>query len=284
MSALAIGWISIGAGMALMAAGFPIGVALGSVSFIGIWMITSETAAWGMLTAIPYNFAGSWDLSAVPMFLFMGFIAANSGLTKGLFKAMQMFLIRLPGGLACASVGACAMFSAVSGSSVATAAAMARIAVPEMLRAKYDPGLASGVIASAGTLGSLIPPSVLIILYGIFAEVSIGTLFIAAVLPGLLSAGMFMAMIIGRVLIKPSLAPAQTQPFSRAEKIAAVREIWPLPLLVLGVLGGIMAGVFTPRTSSGRGQISRTAAIFSARLKGCVCACLLYTSPSPRDS
>ena len=113
MSALAIGWISIGAGMALMAAGFPIGVALGSVSFIGIWMITSETAAWGMLTAIPYNFAGSWDLSAVPMFLFMGFIAANSGLTKGLFKAMQMFLIRLPGGLACASVGACAMFSAV---------------------------------------------------------------------------------------------------------------------------------------------------------------------------
>ena len=80
MSALAIGWISIGAGMALMAAGFPIGVALGSVSFIGIWMITSETAAWGMLTAIPYNFAGSWDLSAVPMFLFMGFIAANSGL------------------------------------------------------------------------------------------------------------------------------------------------------------------------------------------------------------
>lgn len=253
MSGLAIGWICIAAGMALMAAGFPIGVALGSVSFIGIWIITSETAAWGMLTAIPYNFAGSWDLSAIPMFLFMGFIAAHSGLTKGLFRAMQIFLLRLPGGLACASVGACAMFSAVSGSSVATAAAMARIAVPEMLRAKYDPGLASGVIASAGTLGSLIPPSVLIILFGIFAEVSIGTLFIAAVIPGLLSAFMFMAMIVGRVLIKPSLAPAQKTPFSREEKIAALREVWPLPLLILGVLGGIMAGVFTPTEAGAMG-------------------------------
>ena len=254
MTGLTVGWIAIAAGMALMAAGFPIGVALGSVSFVGIWLIASESAAWGMLKAIPYNFAGNWDLSAVPMFLFMGFIAANSGLTNGLFKAMQIFLSRLPGGLACASVGACAMFSAVSGSSVATAAAMSRIAVPEMLRAKYDPALATGVIASAGTLGSLIPPSILIILYGIFAEVSIGTLFIAAFIPGLLSAVMFVAMIIGRTLMRPSIAPRVHRRYNSQEKLAALRVVWPLPLLVLGVLGGIMTGVFTPTEAGAIGS------------------------------
>jgi len=246
MSSLAIGWSCIGVGMLLMAGGFPIGVALGAVSFVGIWLIASESAAWGMLKAIPFNSAGSWDLTAVPMFLFMGYIAANTGLTKGLFRAMQIFLVRLPGGLACASVGACALFSAVSGSSVATAAAMCRIAVPEMLRAKYDPGLATGVIASAGTLGSLIPPSILIVLYGIFAEVSIGTLFIAAFIPGFLSALMFMVMIVGLAVWRPSLAPRVERHFTTTDRLNALREIWPLPVLIFGVLGGIMAGLFTP--------------------------------------
>lgn len=255
MSALAIGWISIALGFGLMALGFPIGLALGSVSFVGIWIIASDAAAWGMLRAIPYNFAGSWELSAVPMFLFVGFLAAKAGLTRGLFRAAQVFIGRFPGGLACASVGACAAFSAVSGSSVATASAMARIAVPEMLRMGYQPALASGVIASSGTLGSLIPPSVLLILYGIFAEVSIGTLFIASIIPGILSALMFTAMVIGRVTINPSLAPASNQRFSAQEKIAALRDVWPLPVLILGVLGGILSGICTPTEAGAIGAL-----------------------------
>lgn len=253
MSSLAIGWLCIAAGMGLMAIGFPIGVALGSVSFVGIWIITSDTAAWGMLKATPFNFAGSWELTAVPLFLFMGFIAANTGLTKGLFRAMQIFLSRLPGGLACASVAACALFSAVSGSSVATAAAMSRIAVPEMLRARYEPGLATGVVASAGTLGSLIPPSILMVLYGIFAEVSIGTLFIAAFIPGFLSALCFMAMVVARVSINPDIAPRVVKTYTATEKLEAVKDIWPLPVLVLGVLGGIVVGVITPSEAGAAG-------------------------------
>ncbi|WP_137391582.1 TRAP transporter large permease [Rhodoligotrophos defluvii] len=253
MSSLAIGWVALAAALLLMAGGVPIGVAMGLVSFIGIWAIASDVAAWGMLKAIPYNFAGSWDLTAIPMFLLMGFIAANAGLTAGLFRAMRILLWRLPGGLACASVGACALFSAVSGSSVATAAAMAKITVPEMLRARYQPALATGVVASAGTLGSLIPPSVILVLYGIFAEVSIGALFVAAVIPGLLSALVFMLLIITRVSINPSLAPRTDEHFSRAEKLEAVREVWPLPVLIIGVIGGIMLGIFTPTEAGGVG-------------------------------
>ena len=123
---------------------------------------------------------------------------------------------------------------------------MARIATPEMLRFRYDPGLASGVIASAGTLGSLIPPSILMILYGYFAEVSIAKLFMAGFIPGLLSALMFSAMIVVRASITPALAPPVTERFTREEKIAALREVWPMPVLIVGVLSGIFVGLFTP--------------------------------------
>ncbi len=273
MSNLAIGTVGICVVMVLMALRFPIGAALGLVSFVGIWAVTGPSAAWGILSAIPYNFAGSWDLSAVPMFLFMGYVASSSGLTSGLFRTMRIFLARLPGALACASVGACALFSAVSGSSVATSAAMSRIAVPEMLRAKYDHGLAAGVIASAGTLGSLIPPSILLVLYGIFAGVSIGKLFIAAFIPGFLSAAVFMAMIMTRARLDPKLAPPAHETFTREEKRAALKDIWPLPTLVLGVLGGIMAGFFTATEagavgallalaiSASRGQLTRSSIV-----------------------
>ena len=159
---------------------------------------------------------------------------------------MRLFLSRLPGGLGVASVGACALFAAASGSSVATAAAMARIATPEMLRYRYDPGLASGVVAASGTLGSLIPPSVLMVLFGYFAEVSIGQLFIAGVLPGLLSALIYMAMIVGRAIANPEIAPRVDEHPTLQKKMHALREIWPLPLLIGGVLSGIFLGVFTP--------------------------------------
>lgn len=246
MDNVTIGIVATLAGLALAMLRIQIGVALGIVSFFGIAAIVNFTAAWGIVTAIPYNFVGDWNLTAVPMFLLMGYIAFAAQLTGGLFRAMRVFMSRLPGGLAVASVMACAMLAAASGSSVATSSAMARIATPEMLKYRYDPGLAAGVVASAGTLGSLIPPSILMVLYGYFAEVSIAKLFVAGFIPGFLSAAMFSAMIIIRVSLKPSLAPRVTESFTRAEKLEAIRDIWPMPVLIISVLVGIFIGIFTP--------------------------------------
>lgn len=246
MSNVAIGFLGLFLGLALVAFRVQIGVALGVVSFFGIAAVVNWRAAWGVVSSVPFNFVGDWNLTAIPMFLLMGYVASFSGLTAGLFKAMRIFMSRLPGGLAIASVGACGMMSAASGSSVAVSAAFARIATPEMLKYKYDPGLASGVIASAGTLGSLIPPSILMLLYAYMAEVSVAKVFMAGFLPGLLSMLMFAAMIFIRVKLNPNLAPPVKETFSREEKLQVLTQVWPLPVLILGVLVGIFIGVFTP--------------------------------------
>jgi tripartite ATP-independent transporter DctM subunit len=259
-----IGAVATLIGLGLVALRVQIGVALGIVSFFGIAAILNMRAAWGIVTAVPFNFVGDWNLTAVPMFLLMGYVAFAADLTAGLFRAMRILLSRLPGGLAVASVGACAMLAAASGSSVATSSAMARIATPEMLRYKYDPGLASGVIASSGTLGSLIPPSILMVLYGYFAEVSIAQLFMAGFLPGVLSALMFAGMIVTRATLNPALAPVVRERFTRAEKIDALREVWPMPVLILGVLSGIFLGWFTP-TEAGAVGAALALALAAAR-------------------
>ena len=258
MSGITIGIIGVLAGLALIALRVPIAVALGIVSFLGIIELTNVRAAWGIITAVPFNFIGNWSFTAVPMFLLMGYVCTTSGMTTGLFRAMRVCLSRLPGGLAIASVGACSMFAAASGSSVATASAMARIAVPEMLRHKYHPGLSTGVIAASGTLGSLIPPSILMVLYGVYAEVSIGKLFMAGFLPGLLSAALYIAMIISRVKLNPALAGEVDESFSAKEKWSAIKEVWALPALIVFVLGGIFGGLFTPTEAGAVGAFFAT--------------------------
>ncbi|WP_347309960.1 TRAP transporter large permease [Defluviimonas sp. SAOS-178_SWC] len=246
MSNVAIGFTGIGIGLILLAFRIQIGVSLGLVSFVGIGILVSFKAAWGIITAIPFNFVGDWNLTAIPMFLLMGFVASEAGLSTGLFRAMRILLSWMPGGLAVSSVGANAVLAAASGSSVATASAFARIATPEMLRYGYHPGLATGVIAAAGTLGALIPPSILMVLYGFLAEVSVAKLFAAGVVPGILTALAFSAMIIIRCLITPSLAPRVNDKFTPAEIRVAMWETWPLPVIILGVLLGIFLGIFTP--------------------------------------
>ncbi|RAI02207.1 C4-dicarboxylate ABC transporter [Acuticoccus sediminis] len=265
MDNLTIGFVGLGAGFLLLLLRVQIGVALGIVSFFGIGMMLNMRAAWGILTAIPFNFVGDWNLTAIPMFLLMGFVASESGISAGLFRAMRILLSWLPGGLAVASVGACALLSAASGSSVATASAFARIATPEMLRYRYHPGLATGVIAAAGTLGSLIPPSILMVLYGYLAEVSIAKLFIAGFLPGLLSAGMFVGMIVIRCMRNPDLAPKVDETFTRADLLAALKETWALPAIIVGVLTGIFVGVFSPTEA---GAVGAALAILLAAVRG----------------
>ena len=211
MSFETIGLLSIAALVTLLLLRVPIAIALGLVSFCGIWILIGINPAMGMLEAIAYNFAASWTLSAVPMFLMMGYVCYHAGLTKGVFSASRIWLDRLPGGVAIASVFACAGFAAVTGSSIACAAAMGRIAIPEMIRFNYAPSLATGVIAAAGTLGALIPPSIVLILFGIFAKVNIGQLFLGGIGVGLLTAFVYSAMIIIRVNLNSSLAQPVTE-------------------------------------------------------------------------
>ena len=231
----------------------PVGVALGGISFAGIWVMIGPRSAWGILTAVPYDFVAHWTLSSIPMFLLMGYICYHSQLTDGLFRVARSWLSWMPGGLAVASVGAAAGFSAVTGSSVACAAAMGRIAIPEMLKRGYDKGLAAGTVAAAGTIGSMIPPSILLLLYGIFAELPISKLFIAGVLPGLLTAVMYGGMIITRVKITPALAPAEPIQVTWSDRFGAFRGTWPVIALIIGVFGGLFGGVFTPTEAGGIG-------------------------------
>jgi tripartite ATP-independent transporter DctM subunit len=254
MERVHIGLMGIAVLLALLGLRVPIGVALALVSFVGVGIVLNWNVAFGLLSNIPYDFIGDWSLSAVPMFIFMGFIATEMRLTSALFGAMRVFLAGLPGSLAVSSVAACALFAAASGSSVATSASMSRIAVPEMLKLGYNPALASGTVASGGTLGSLIPPSILMVLFGIFAEVSIRQLFAAGILPGILTAVMFMAMIMIRVMIWPKLAPEVDRRPSLYERVAVLSSVWPLPVLVVGVLGGIYAGIFTPTEAGAVGS------------------------------
>lgn len=246
MSSVAIGFSGIFAVLVLLALRVPIGVALGLVSLTGIALLRDISVALGTLRSIPYDFSAGWELSAIPMFILMGAIMHNSGVSASLFEAARIWLGRLPGGLAVATNFACAGFAAASGSSVATSAAMGRIAIPEMLRAGYDKALATGVVASAGTLGALIPPSILFILYGIFAEQSITRLLIAGVLPGLLTAFVYAAMILIRCKLNPSLAPPVDTLVTMREKFRALGPVWPVIILIVGIIGGLYSGAVTP--------------------------------------
>src|SRR6056297_1360580 len=246
MTDIQIGLSGLGALVALLALRIPVGVSLIGVSFVGIWVLVGERVALSILTSTPYAFTAHWTLSSVPMFLLMGYFCYHAGLTKNLFDAARVWLARLPGGLAVATVFGAAGFAAVTGSSVACAAAMGRIAVPEMMRNNYDASLATGTVAVAGTIGALIPPSILLILFGIFAQVPISHLFMGGIGAGLLTAVAYALVIMIRATLNPALAPRVEEASTLREKFAALGDTWPVLLLVIGVFGGLFAGLFTP--------------------------------------
>ena len=248
MDGLILSLVCLGAVLALIAVRTPIGVSLAVVSFCGFWYMRNLNVALGQLREIPYYFAANWDLSAIPMFLLMGSIVYVSGIATALFRAARLWLSALPGGLAVAANMASAGFAAGCGSSVAAAAAMGRLAIPEMMKAGYEKGLATGVVASAGTIAALIPPSILMVLYGIFAETSIVDLLIAGIIPGLMTAGAYTIMIVIRCRLNPKLAPPTPYEGTELwrERWQALGEIWPLVVLVFGVIGGLYTGTVTP--------------------------------------
>lgn len=193
-----------------------------------------------------YSFVHSYPMSMIPLFIGLGHVAYHADITTDLYRSLRVLLRRLPGGLAMASVTGCAGFSAITGSSVACAAAMGRIAVPEMLRYNYSPRLAAGAVAAGGTLGSLIPPSLLFVIYAIFTEQSVNGLFLAGVVPGLLSLAGFLLTVTIWVRLRPQDAPRDDSAASGAERRAAFLGLWPALILFLVVVGGIYLGIFTP--------------------------------------
>ena len=241
-----IGLLAIGILFLLIAARVPLTVALISVPFVGIWYLISWRAAIASLKIIPYNFAANWQLSSVPMFLLMGYLAYHTGITRGLFNAARMWLSRLPAGLAIASILGASGFAAVTGSSVACAAAMGKIAVPEMLRSGYRPSLATGTVAAAGTIGALIPPSILFIIFGIIAQVPVGQLFVGGAVAGVITALSYIAVVVIWAKVDPAVAPALTEAFTRREMFHSLLEIGPIILLAALVFGGLFGGLFTP--------------------------------------
>lgn len=266
MSSVTIGFLGVVAMFALLMLRVPIGIALGGVSFVGLWVLRGDRAAFSILGNTPYDFISHWTLSAVPMFLLMGNLAAQTGLTNSLFRAMRLWMGRLPGGLAVATNFAGAGFAAASGSSLATTAAMTRIAVPEMLSLGYNPGLATGTAAAVGTLGALIPPSIVMVIYAVFAEVSVGKMLIGGLLPGLLTAAAYAGLIVLRCTIDPKLAPPiRMDEATWPARLAILREIWPVPVMVLGVVGGIYSGIVTATEA---GAIGAALALVIALLRG----------------
>ncbi len=267
MDPVNLGIIALAAVLFLLILRVPIAVSLGVVASVGIFLIFAwrpgaafnPDVAWrptfSLLANSPYSFLTSYTLSTVPLFVFMGHLAYQAGFTTDIYRAARVWLSHVPGGVAMASVVGCGGFSAITGSSVACAAAMGRIAIPEMLRFGYDRSLASGSVAIGGTLGSLIPPSILFILYGIFAEESIAKLFIAAVIPGLLSLAGYLVVIYLWARARPEQAPKPDEEISLGDRIDALKRCWAIVTLFAVVIGGIYLGLFTPTEAAGVGAI-----------------------------
>lgn len=255
MSDIMIGLLGIGGLLVLIAANMHVGIALILVSYLGLYAIVGGGAAWGMLKGVPHSFIANWTLSSVPMFVLMGYVCFHAGMTRGIFDAARLWLARLPGGLAIASVFGCSGFAAVTGSSVACAAAMGKVAVPEMMRHGYDARLATGTVAAAGTVGALIPPSILLIVFGVIAQVSITQLFLGGIGVGLLTSAAYVLVILVRVKLNPALAPSVTETVSWSEKFLVLREAMPVLVLMIGVLGGLFAGYFTATQAGAVGAL-----------------------------
>ena len=249
-----IGILGIFALLVLLFLGMNIGFAMLAVGFFGFAIVRSLSGALGHLMTIPFSTAGSFSLSVIPLFVLMGQFAFYSGLSEDLYKACHRWLGRLPGGLAVATIGACGCFASICGSSTATAATMGTVCIPEMRRYRYAPSLATGCVAAGGTLGILIPPSVGFILYGIIAQQSIGTLFAAGMIPGIMLMVMYMLAVIFKAARNPELGPPGEK-FTLAEKFQSIIGIFPMLALFILVIGGMFRGFFTANEGAAIGAI-----------------------------
>ena len=254
MSDLAIGGAGFGALFLLIALRVPIGVAMIVVGMIGYVSIAGTVPLLSFLKTELYWRFSSFDFSVIPLFLMMGNFANRAGVTQALFRAASAFIGHFRGGLAMAAIGGCAAFGTISGSSLATAAMMGQVSLPELRRYKYRASFATGCLAAGGTLGALIPPSIPLIIYAIMVEGNIVQLFQAAFIPGILAAIGYMIVIAIVVRIDPTAGPAAPRT-NRKEKLLALRDVWTVLLVFVVVMGGIYTGAFTPTEGAGIGAV-----------------------------
>ena len=252
MTPTMIGLIGFAALIILMFLHVPVGFVMALVGYLGFGYIVSWSAASNLLIRDFYSTFSAYNLTVIPLFVLMGQVAFHSGISRRLFNAAHKFFGHLPGGLAVATIGACAGFSAVCGSTSATAATMASVALPEMKKYKYDPALATGVVTAGGSLGILIPPSTIFIIYGIMTEQSIGELFMAGVIPGILLSCFFVLSILIWTFFRPEIGPRGPKS-TWSEKIKSLSGLIETLLLFILVMGGLFAGFFTPTEAAGVG-------------------------------
>ncbi|HOO72757.1 MAG TPA: TRAP transporter large permease [Spirochaetota bacterium] len=245
MTPTIIGIIGIVGLFTLIFIRMPIGFLMTLIGFFGFGAIVNFDAALNLLAKDMFSTFASYNLTVIPLFVFMGQIAFHAGISSRLFDAAYRFIGHLPGGLAIATIGACAGFAAICGSTNATAATMAAATLPEMKRYNYKPGLATGVVAAGGSLGILIPPSVIFIVYGILTEQSIGKLFMAGMIPGIILTLFFIIAILIWTTLKPDLGPRGPK-FTFKEKMESLSGLVETLVIFVMVMGGLFAGIFTP--------------------------------------
>jgi C4-dicarboxylate transporter, DctM subunit len=263
MSPELIGALGFVALFIFLASGMPIGVGMGIVGCIGLCLTLSVPAAVSKMATAPFELISNYTFSSLPLFLLMGHAIFSSGQGGSLFKSAAKWFGRVPGGLAMATVAACALFGAVSASAVATAVTMGLVALPEMKRRNYDAALATGVVAAGGTIGSLIPPSNYLLIYGILTENSIGKLFAGGVIPGIIVSISYLIVIGIRCWKKPELGPAAGR-YSIKEKIASLKDIWEVIVLGIFTIGGLIIGLFTATEA---GAVGAGGAFLSAAIR-----------------
>ncbi|CBV43820.1 TRAP transporter large permease [Halomonas elongata] len=255
MASETIGALGLGALLILMVLRVPVALTMLIVGVVGFAQVISWDAAISQLKTVPVEVLSNYSFSAVPMFILMGVLAAHSGMAGKLFQATRVICGGWKGGLAIAAVGSCGVFSAISGSSLATASTMTRVALPEMERYGYNRGLATGALAAGGTLGIMIPPSIALLIYAVLTEQSVGDMFMAGLVPGLMGLVMYSLTVTVVMRLRPSLAVAG-EPTSWREKLASMSGLVPFFAVFLLMILGIYFGVFTPTEGASVGAFA----------------------------
>ncbi len=268
MSGLSQGGIAFAVLLIFLALGVPVGLALASVAAVGLYLSVGATFMLTTFETTPYTLASNYTFVVVPMFVLMGAIAGRAGIIGDLYAAAQAMLSRVRGGLFMATIMAQAGFAAASGSTVVASGVFTRMALPEMLKFRYDPGVSAGCIAAAGTLAGLIPPSIAMVLYALLTGEPVGALLIAGVLPGLLTAVGYMAGIRVFLQFRPDWAPPMKKHVSWSNKFRALGKVWSVLLLMILVMGGIYSGLFPPSAAGAVGAAGALVIALSMRRIG----------------
>ncbi|MBA7565836.1 C4-dicarboxylate TRAP transporter large permease protein DctM [subsurface metagenome] len=257
MDSVLLGMIGIIFFLLLIALGVHLSTNFFIVGFLTMLILLGLKPALTLIGSTMYYSIASPSFAALPLYILLGAVAARGGLAGKAYKFVYILASKLPGSLAIATSYGCAFFGAICGSAMATAAVFGKVALPEMLKYKYDKSLALGTIASSGTFAAMIPPSTALIVYAFFTDVSIGRLFLAGIIPGFLTATVYSLLIIFRVKLNPKLAPKVIgEEFSIKDKMKAIKDTWPIVLLIIIVLGGIFSGIFTPTEAAAVGTLA----------------------------